>query len=83
MVFKNILNFPFNIFVQLLQNLKILPNTSANKLLNLNQDHPSKKQSLIVKVNSKTSLKKIYFRSNGFKIEDGCYENFSHSNVLS
>ena len=56
MVFKNILNFPFNIFVQLLQNLKILPNTSANKLLNLNQDHPSKKQSLIVKVNSRTAL---------------------------
>ena len=59
MVFKNILNFPFNIFVQLLQNLKILPNTSANKLLNLNQDHPSTKQSLIVKVNSRTALKKI------------------------
>ena len=39
---KNFLTFSFNPFATLVQNFKFVP--SANpKLLNLNQDHPSKK----------------------------------------
>ena len=39
---QNFLTFSFNSFAILVQNFKFLPSTSP-KLLNLNQDHPSKK----------------------------------------
>ena len=45
---QNFLTFIFNPFATLVQNFKFVP--SANpKLLNLNQDHPSKKAILLVK----------------------------------
>ena len=40
---KNFLTFSFNLFATLVQNSKFLPSASP-KLLNLNQDHPSKKR---------------------------------------
>ena len=39
---QNLLNFSFNAFATLMQNLKAMPSASR-KLLNLNQDYPSKK----------------------------------------
>ena len=50
---QNLLTFSFNPFATLVQNFKFVPSASP-KLLNLNQDHPSKKQ---------------FFRSNPYKIE--------------
>ena len=50
---QNFLAFSFNTFATLVQNLKFVPSASP-KLLNLNQDHPSKKQ---------------FFWSNPYKIE--------------
>ena len=45
---QNFLAFSFNAFATLVQNFKFVP--SANpKLLNLNQDHPSKKAIFLVK----------------------------------
>ena len=41
---KNFLTYSFNPFAILAQNFKFLPSASP-KLLNLNQDHPSKKRS--------------------------------------
>ena len=42
---KNFLTFSFKPFGTLVQNFKFVPSASA-KLLNLNQDHPSKKARL-------------------------------------
>ena len=39
---KNFLNFSFNLFKALVQNFKAIPSASL-KLLNLKQEHPSKK----------------------------------------
>ena len=39
---QNFLTFSFNPFATLVQNFKFVPSASL-KLLNLNQDHPSKK----------------------------------------
>ena len=50
---KNFLTFSFNPFVTLAKNFKFVPSASP-KLLNLNQDHPSKKQ---------------FFWSNPYKVE--------------
>ena len=50
---KNFLTFSFNPFATLVQNFKFVPSASP-KLLNLNQDHPSKKR---------------FFWSNPYKIE--------------
>ena len=44
----NFLNFSFNPFSILVQNFKFVPSASP-KLLNLNQDHPSKKVIFLVK----------------------------------
>ena len=44
----NFLTFSFNPFGTLVQNFKFLPSASP-KLLNLNQDHPSKKAIFLVK----------------------------------
>ena len=49
----NFLTFSFNPFARLVQNFKFVPSGSP-KLLNLNQDHPSKK---------------CFFWSNPYKIE--------------
>ena len=40
---KNLLTFSLNPFATLVQNVKFIPSASP-KLLNLNQDHPSKKR---------------------------------------
>ena len=45
---KNVLTFSFNPSATLVQNLKFVPSVSP-KLLNLNQDHPSKKAIFLVK----------------------------------
>ena len=45
---QNFLTFSFNPFVTLVQNFKFVPSASP-KLLNLNQDHPSKKAIFLVK----------------------------------
>ena len=45
---QNFLTFSFNPFVTLLQNFKFAPSASP-KLLNLNQDHPSRKAIFLVK----------------------------------
>ena len=45
---QNFLNFVFNPFTTLVQNFKFVPIASP-KLLNLNQDHPSKKAIFLVK----------------------------------
>ena len=45
---KNFLTFSFNPFPTLVQNFKFVPSASP-KLLNLNQDHPSKKAVFLVK----------------------------------
>ena len=45
---QNFLTFSFNPFVTLVQNFKFAPSASP-KLLNLNQDHPSKKAIFLVK----------------------------------
>ena len=45
---KNFLTFNFNPFATLVQNFKFVPSASL-KLLNLNQDHPSKKAIFLVK----------------------------------
>ena len=45
---KNFLTFTYNTFVTLAQNLKAISNTSP-KVLNFNQDNPSKKVSFLVK----------------------------------
>ena len=50
---QNFLTFSFNLFTRLVQNIKFVPSASP-KLLNLNQDHPSKKR---------------FFWSNPYKIE--------------
>ena len=50
---QNLLTFCFNSFATLVQNFKFVPSASP-KLLNLNQDHPSKKR---------------FFWSNPYKIE--------------
>ena len=42
------LTFSFNTFATLVQNFKFVPSASP-KLLNLNQDHPSKKAIFLVK----------------------------------
>ena len=44
---QNFLNFSFNLFATLVQNVKFVPSASP-KLLNLNQDHPSKKAIFLV-----------------------------------
>ena len=44
----NFLTFSFNLFATLVQNFKFVPSASP-KLLNLNQDHPSKKAVFLVK----------------------------------
>ena len=44
----NFLTFSFNPFAILVQNFKFVPSASP-KLLNLNQDHPSKKVIFLVK----------------------------------
>ena len=46
--FQNFLTFSFNLFATLVQNLKFLPSAS-HKLLDLNQDHLSKKAIFLVK----------------------------------
>ena len=46
--FQNFLSFSFNPFDRLVQNFKFVPIASP-KLLNLNQDHSSKKAVLLVK----------------------------------
>ena len=46
--YQNFLTFSFNLFVKLVQNFKAIPSASP-KLLNLNQDHPSKKVVSLVK----------------------------------
>ena len=51
---QNFLTFSFNPFASLVQNFQFEP-TASPKLLNLNQDHPSKK--------------KRFFWSNPYKIE--------------
>ena len=45
---QNVLNFSFNSFATLVQNFKFVPSASP-KLLNLNQDYPSKKVTFLVK----------------------------------
>ena len=45
---QNFLTFGFNPFTTLVQNIKFVPSASP-KLLNLNQDHPSKKAIFLVK----------------------------------
>ena len=45
---QNFLTFCFNPFATLAQNFKFVPSASP-KLLNLNQDHPSKKAIFLVK----------------------------------
>ena len=45
---QNFLTFSFNPFATLVQNFKFVPSVSP-KLLNLNQDHPSKKTVFLVK----------------------------------
>ena len=40
---QNVLTFSYNPFSKLVENFKFLPSTSI-KLLNLNEDHPSKKR---------------------------------------
>ena len=45
---QNFLTFSFNPFATLVQNFKFVPSASP-KLLNLNQDHPSKKAIFMVK----------------------------------
>ena len=45
---QNFLTFSFDPFVTIVQNLKFLPSASP-KLLNFNQDHPSKKAIFLVK----------------------------------
>ena len=40
---QNVLTFSFNPFATLVENLKFVPSASP-KLLNLNEDHPSKKR---------------------------------------
>ena len=45
---QNILTFSFNPFATLVENFKFVPSASL-KLLNLNQDHPSKKAVFLVK----------------------------------
>ena len=45
---KKFLTFSFNPFATVLQNFKFVPSDSP-KLLNLNQDHPSKKAIFLVK----------------------------------
>ena len=45
---QNFLTFSFNPFTTLVQNIKLAPSASR-KLLNLNQDHPSKKAIFLVK----------------------------------
>ena len=45
---QNFLTFSFNLFATLVQNFKFAPSASL-KLLNLNQDHPSKKAIFLVK----------------------------------
>ena len=45
---QNFLTFSFNLFATLVQNFKFVPSASP-KLLNLNQDHPSKKAIFLVK----------------------------------
>ena len=45
---QNLMTFSFNPFVTIVQNLKFLPSASP-KLLNFNQDHPSKKAIFVVK----------------------------------
>ena len=45
---KNFLTFSFNPFATLVQNFKFVPSASP-KLLNLNQDQPSKKAIFLVK----------------------------------
>ena len=44
---QNFLTFIFDHFVTLVQNFKFVPSTSR-KLLNLNQDHPSKKVTFLL-----------------------------------
>ena len=45
---QNLLTFSLNPFATLVQNVKFVPSASP-KLLNLNQDHPSKKKIFLVK----------------------------------
>ena len=45
---QNFRTFSFNPFATLVQNFKFVPSASP-KLLNLNQDHPSKKAVFLVK----------------------------------
>ena len=45
---QNFVNFSFNPFPTLMQNFKFVPSASP-KLLNLNQDHSSKKAIFLVK----------------------------------
>ena len=45
---KNFLTFSFNVFTTLVENFKFVPSASP-KLLNLNQDHPSRKTIFLVK----------------------------------
>ena len=45
---QNFLTFSFNTFFALVQNIKFVPSANA-KLLNLNQDHPSKEAIFLVK----------------------------------
>ena len=45
---QNFLTFSFNSFATLVQNFKSAPSASL-KLLNLNQDHPSKRAIFLVK----------------------------------
>ena len=45
---QNLLTFSFNLFATLVQNFKFVPSASPT-LLNLNQDHPSKKAIFLVK----------------------------------
>ena len=45
---QNFLTFSFNTFATLVQNFKSVPSASP-KLLNLNQDYPSKKAIFLVK----------------------------------
>ena len=45
---KNFLTFSFNSFVTLVSNFKFVPSDTP-KLLNLNQDHPSKKEVFLIK----------------------------------
>ena len=59
---KNFLTFSFNPFATLVQNLNFVP-TACPKLLNLNQDHTSKKAIFLVKSLKNWGCDNFYHRN--------------------